>query len=269
MTRESPIGFLDSGVGGLTITSEVVKRLPGENIIYYGDNLHIPYGSKPQLEVREYVLTIIEYLVCEKKAKYVVIACNTATVAAIDTVRERFDVPVIGPVEEGAKKAVNSSKNQKIGLIAAEGTVKSGGYQNAIHKLNPDAEVVAVPAPKLVPLVESGKLYGPETEKVLREYLTPILNAGCDSIILGCTHYPFLTESIEKVSDGQLKIIFPGTEIARKIENDLKAKNLLNTAEKGEEICLTSQLDKVSKEFLQIGRKKLGMKLEFKELNLF
>lgn len=269
MKKTSPIGLFDSGVGGLTIASEVRKLFPGENIIYYGDNLHVPYGPRPQDEVCGFVQTIIDELVFNQGAKYVVIACNTATVAGIEMAKKRYNVPVIGPVAEGAKKAVQSSANQKIGLIATEGTVKSNGYQNAIRELNPQAEVVAVAAPKLVTLVESGVFEGPELEAALREYVSPIMEAGCDSIILGCTHFPFLTEAIRQFSADTLKIIFPGTEIAREILSYLQANDLLNPAEKGSERCLTSKLANVSQEFIQIGRRVLGMELNFTEYNLF
>lgn len=269
MRKESPIGCFDSGVGGLTIASEVRKMLPGENLIYYGDNLHVPYGPRPQEEVCGFVQTIIDELVYVQGAKYVVIACNTATVAGMEMAKQRYSVPVIGPVAEGAKKAVNSSDNQKIGLIATEGTVSSNGYQKAIRELNPTAEVVAVAAPKLVPLVESGIFAGPELEAALREYITPIMEAGCDSIILGCTHFPFLTTAIRELSEDQLKIIFPGTEIAHEIYRYLHANELMNPAEQGNEQCLTSKLANVSPEFIRMGRKLLGMELNFTEFNLF
>lgn len=269
MQKENPIGLFDSGVGGLTIASEVVKLLPGENIVYYGDNLHIPYGAKPMEVVRGYVLTIVDYLVNRRNAKYIVIACNTATIAGIDAVRERFSVPVIDPVSQASKKAIASSRNQKIGLIATVGTVESQGYQNLLKKLNPAAEVVAIATPKLVPFVESGQMTGPEVEATLQEYLTPIMAAGCDSLILGCTHYPFLTESINKVSDGKLGIVYAGTEIALEVEKYLRANDLLNPGLGGTEDCLTSSLANVSEDFLRIGRKLLGMKLNFHEENLF
>ncbi|MCK4259313.1 MAG: glutamate racemase [Halanaerobiales bacterium] len=269
MGIKSPVGFLDSGIGGLTISSEVIRLLPGENIIYYGDNAHFPYGPRLQWEVRDFALRIIDYLVNECDAKYIVVACNTASVAAIDVASEVFSVPIIGPITEGAKEAVQSSKNQKIGLIATEGTVSSQGYQNAIYKLNPDAEVVAHATPKLVDIVEKGQLSDLETEGILREYLTPFINTGCDSLILGCTHFPFLMETIKKVIEGKMNVIFPGTEIAERIKRDLADTGLLNPDKKGDEIYLTSQLSNVSKDFLKIGRERLGMNLDFQELNLF
>ena len=269
MQKENPIGLFDSGMGGLTIASEVVKLLPGENIIYYGDNLHIPYGSKTPEEVKGYVLAIVDYLVNLQKAKFIVIACNTATVAGIEAVRQKYTIPVLDPVSQASKKAIRTSKNQKIGLIATIGTVESKGYQKLLHQLNPQAEVVAVPTPKLVPFVESGHFDGPEVEQALREYLDPIMQVGCDSLILGCTHYPFLTETIKKVSDNKLQIIFPGTEIAQELQKYLNEHDLLNPGTQGQEICETSALKNVSEDFLRIGRKTLGMKLDFKENNIF
>lgn len=269
MAKQNGIGFLDSGLGGLTIAKKVVEELPNEKIIYFGDNLHIPYGDKPQSEVREYVLRIIDYLVLEQKVKYVVIACNTATVAALDIAVQRYQLPIIGPVDVGAKKAVNRSKSQKIGVLATAGTVKSNGYQEAIKSYNPQAEVIAVPCPKLTPLVERGELAGAEVEAAVRECLAPILSAGCDVVVLGCTHYPFLEEVIAKLSGGQLEIIFPGKEIAEKIRKYLTVHQLLNLENGGEEVCLTSKLANISQEFLPVLREKLQMELDFSELDLF
>lgn len=269
MAKHNAIGFLDSGLGGLTIAKKVVEELPNEKIIYFGDNLHIPYGDKPQSEVRDYVLRIIDYLVLEQKVKYVVIACNTATVAALDIAVQRYQLPIIGPVDVGAKKAVNRSNNQKIGVLATAGTVKSNGYQEAIKTYNPQAEVTAVPCPKLTPLVERGELAGPEVEAAVRECLAPILSAGCDVVILGCTHYPFLEEVIAKLSGGQLEIIFPGKEIAEKIRKYLTLHQLLNLENGGGEVCLTSKLANLSQEFLPVLREKLRMELNFSDLDIF
>ncbi len=269
LNKEQSIGFFDSGVGGLTIAGEVVKILPGENIIYYADNLHIPYGPKSASEVRGYVLTIIAYLVHQQNAKYIVIACNTAAVAALEEARKVFDVQIIGPVEEGANKAVNLSKNQRIGILATEGTINSGGYQDAIKQLNSDAFPVAVPCPGLAAIVESGQLNGSKVEHLIHEFLTPILNAGCDSVVLGCTHYPYLIDLIKKISDGRLDIIFPGTEIAGKIKTYLQTENLLNPGENGKKNYQTSDLSKISPEFLAAAGKKLELNLDFHEFNIF
>lgn len=269
MRKESPIGLFDSGVGGLTIASAVHRLLPGENMVYYGDNIHVPYGPRTKEEVSSFVRTITDYLVFEREAKYVVIACNTADVAGIEMAKKRYPVPVIGPVSAGAQKAVQSSMNQKIGLIATEGTVKSNGYQDAIRELNPDAQVVAVAAPELVQLVETGVFAGRVVEEILRESLAPVMDAGCDSLLLGCTHFSFLTDAIRRFSDGRLKVIFPGTEIAEEVQQYLREHGLLNPSAKGTEQCLTSKLANVSQDFVRIGQKLLGMELQFTELNLF
>lgn len=269
MDKNKPIGILDSGIGGLTVAREVVKILPGEDIIYYADNLHLPYGPKPQADVRKYAMTIMDYLIFKCHVKYVVIACNTATVASLEKARETFSIPIIGPIEEGAKKAIMLSKNQKIGVIGTTGTINSGGYQDVIKKLNPDSQVVAIPAPRLPDLVEEGHLNGPEVTRLLKEYLTPIINTGCDSLILGCTHYPFLLDAIREVIQGKAEIIFPGTEIAVEVKKYLEQNNLENPAMKGKEICITSKSSCVSREFLEIIRMTSGMELKFREINLF
>lgn len=270
MKQENPLGLLDSGVGGLTIATQAIRFLPRENLIYYGDNLHLPYGTKRLSDVRRYVLRIVDYLVNEKKIKYLVFACNTATVAALELAREKYPgVPMVGPVDAGAKKAVQSSKREKIGILATEGTVQSGGYQNAILGLNPDAQIIAIPAPKLVPLVEQGELTGEEVEKTISGYLSPIMDAGCDTLILGCTHYPFLIKSLRKVIADQMDIIFPGKEIVLEIQEHLGEAHLLNPQSVGERIYVTSDLSKVSEEFLKVVREQLDMNLIFQEFNLF
>ena len=221
MPKEAPIGLLDSGTGGLTIASEVVKQLPGEDIIYYGDHLHLPYGPKDPARVREYALQIMNFLIHEKKVKYLVIACNTATVVALDAAKREFDIPVVGPVQKGAEKAVKVTENGKVGLLATTGTVNSCAYQRALQELTSHLEVTAIAAPRLIPIVESGKITGESTTEAVRRYLEPILRAGCDSVILGCTHFPYLKEIINKVSQDRLNTIYPEIEIAQQIKDEL------------------------------------------------
>ncbi|MFP4198838.1 MAG: glutamate racemase, partial [Halanaerobium sp.] len=154
------IGLLDSGVGGLTVAREIFKLLPEEDIIYYGDTLHLPYGPKDLNLVREYVVQIINYLVSEKNVKAVVIACNTATSAALNYVKRKFDIPIFGMIKSAAAKAVKISERQKIAVIGTEGTVNSQAYQNAILKINKEVDLYAKACPRFVDLVEQGKFDG-------------------------------------------------------------------------------------------------------------
>ena len=184
MSDPRPIGVFDSGVGGLTVLRELQRQLPSESTIYFADLGHFPYGPRYQAQVRHFALNIIRFL--EKlDVKMVVIACNTATAAALSTAREVFDIPIIGVITPGAEAAVAATKNKRIGVISTEGTMQSREYLHAIREANPTIDVLPKAAPQLVDLVENGKANAPETEAVLREALRDILDHHADTLILG------------------------------------------------------------------------------------
>lgn len=266
------IGLLDSGVGGLTVAREIFKLLPEEDIIYYGDTLHLPYGPKDLNLVREYVEKIIDYLIAEKKVKAVVIACNTATSAALDYVQKKFEIPIFGMITSAAAKAVKISKRQKIAVIGTEGTVKSLAYQNAILKLNSKADLYAEACPEFVDLVEEGKFDGPEVEKTAQKYLLPLQEAEVDSLILGCTHFPYLSPLLAEIMGSEVTLINPAHEMAVEVKETLKKFKLLNKKAKAEaeHKFIVSDQSRISRRFLEHGRRFLGLEaLTFKEENIF
>lgn len=199
-----PIGVFDSGVGGLTVLAELRRRLPEESTVYLGDNARAPYGPRPADEVRRYTLEAAEWLLGQD-VKLLVLACNTATARALDDVRRRSPVPVVGVVRPGAVAAAAATRSRHVGVIATAGTVESGAYHAAIVEADPATTVTQLACPELVPMVEAGILDGRRAETVLRGYLEPMLGAapGLDTLLLGCTHYPLLREPIERiVGDG-------------------------------------------------------------------
>lgn len=194
MSDNRYIGVFDSGIGGLTVVKSIVDSMPGENIIYFGDTAHVPYGTRSERQITEYVLADVRFL-RTFDIKAVVIACNTADSVAKEKVREAYpDLPVFGVVDPASRLAAETTKNSKVGVIATNATVKTGAYEKAIHKYNADATVYMEACPLLVPLVENGRFEtgDPVIEIVLHEYLDPLVEKGIDTLVLGCTHYPLL-----------------------------------------------------------------------------
>jgi glutamate racemase len=220
-----PIGVFDSGVGGLTVLRELQRQLPAESTIYFADLGHFPYGPRFPGQVRQFSLRIIRFLE-ELDVKLVVIACNTATAAALNVARETFDIPIIGVITPGAQAAVQATRNKKIGVISTEGTLQSGEYLHAIKEANPTIGVMPRAAPGLVELVEQGKARTPEAETAVRETLSEIIAYGPDTLILGCTHYPLLRPIIEKVTNGQMVIVDSAQTTAARVARILAANGL-------------------------------------------
>jgi glutamate racemase len=193
-----PIGIFDSGVGGLTVMRAVVDALPGEDIIYLGDTARVPYGNRGAETVRRYAHNAA-HLLAQFDVKAMVIACNTATAYGLSSLEEAFSFPIVGVVEPVARQAALVTRTGEIGVIGTRGTVLSGSYPNVLKKLSPGVEVHQLPCPLLVPLAEEGWTDGDVVETVLERYLEPFGQTGVDTLILGCTHYPLLTESISRV----------------------------------------------------------------------
>jgi glutamate racemase len=203
-----PIGVFDSGVGGLTVLSELQRRLPGESTIYLGDNARTPYGPRPADEVRRFTLEAVDWLLAQD-VKLLVLACNTATARALDAVRDRSPVPVIGVVRPGALAAASATRSGHVGVIATAGTVESGAYPAAIMEADPSTRVNQLACPELVPMVEAGVLDGRRAESVLRAYLEPLIAADplIDALLLGCTHYPLLRPTIERIVGERVAVV--------------------------------------------------------------
>lgn len=211
MSDTRPIGVFDSGVGGLTVLQRLHTRLPGERLTYLADLAHFPYGPRHQLEVREFALRIIDHLV-SLDTKLVVVACNTATAAALNAARERFDVPIIGVIAPGAQAAVEATSNGRVAVISTEGTRASQEYVHAIKEANPGVGVLGLAVPDLVDLVEAGEAGGPRAEGILRDVIGEITGWGADTLVLGCTHYPLLRPTIERILAGRRVTVVDSAE---------------------------------------------------------
>lgn len=226
---DAPIGVFDSGLGGLTVMKEIMRQLPGENLIYFGDTARVPYGSKSKNTVCRYSRQIVRFLQT-KEVKAIVIACNTASALALDEIREEIDVPIIGVVEPGAIMAAGMTKTNNIGIIGTESTIKSGIYNKYLHRLNPEITVVSKACPLFVPLVEEGLWEDRVTEDIAGRYLHEIKEYDIDALILGCTHYPLLKRMIGREMGEKVKLVNPAYETAKSLKSLLTEKHLLHSA---------------------------------------
>jgi len=217
---ERPIGVFDSGVGGLTVLREIHARLPDESTIYVGDLKHFPYGPRYQEEVKGFAFDIIEYLQ-DRDVKIIVIACNTATAAALNQAREKYDLPIIGVIGPGAQAAVEATRRRLVGVISTEGTRLSQEYLHAIKEVDPMVGVYQKACPELVEIVESGEADTPRAEAALRRDLAEIAQLGADVLLLGCTHYPLLKPAIDRVFPGQFKLVDSAETTAAKLGRQL------------------------------------------------
>lgn len=222
----APLGVFDSGIGGLTVAHALFEQLPRESVIYFGDTARVPYGPKSPETVRRYSAEILAYLL-QRGVKAVVVACNTSTAHALDTLRQRSPVPVLGVIEPGARAAVAATRGGAIGVIGTAGTIASGAYERAIKTLHPDARVISCACPLFVPLVEEGWFDHPATELVAREYLRPLQAAGVDVLVLGCTHYPLLKPLLGRVLGASVRLIDSAEETAAAVQRELEAHGLL------------------------------------------
>jgi glutamate racemase len=223
---QQPIAILDSGVGGLTVAKEVMRQLPKEKIVYFGDTARAPYGPRPASDVLLFTRQIVNYLM-QFEPKMVVIACNTATAVAIDDIRASVAVPVIGVIQPGARAALMTTRTRSVGVIGTDGTIQSGAYEKALRGLAPDIRVAGLACPLLVPLVEQGLFDTEEAYDVVRASLMPIQHEVIDCLILGCTHYPFLTPVIQSIMGPEVTLISSAEETAREIQQVLTDRGLL------------------------------------------
>ena len=215
--RESySIGIFDSGVGGLTIKRQLMRHLPQESMIYFGDTARIPYGNKSCETIVRYSIENAFFLM-EQNIKLLVVACNTASAFAIPKLRQIFNIPVIGVIEPGAEKAAQVTKNQRIAIIGTRGTIQSGAYQQELKRLLPQATILAYPCPLFVPLVEEGFLHHPAAELIIKEYLAPIKSQQVDTLLLGCTHYPFLETLIQQEMGPTVHLVDPAAACAEQV----------------------------------------------------
>ncbi len=234
------IGIFDSGIGGLSVFREVSARMPRENIVYLGDTARVPYGTKSEETVKRYALQNIDFLI-KKGVKLLVVACNTASAYAIDIIKSTYDVPVTGVIAPGADAAFRASKNRKIGVIGTKATIGSGAYDRALKKLIPECVIYSVTCPLFVSLAEEAMFDNQITALTIKHYLSDLKDSGIDTLILGCTHYPFLKGAISEFMGDSVELVDSSVETALAVEKMLQERSLIrNGEEKGEyEIFVT------------------------------
>lgn len=253
-----PIGIFDSGVGGLTVAAEVMNTLPAEDIIYFGDIARTPYGSKSQETVRRFSIEIAEFLI-KQGVKMIVVACNTASSLALGTLKERFSLPIIGVIEPGVLKAIKSTKSKRIGVIGTQATISSNAYPEAIKTADPTILVISQSCPLFVPLVEEGWLEHEVTKLVAEEYLTPLKENQIDTLILGCTHYPFLKGIIQAVMGDEVVLVDSAVEVAEETKKVLSQNNGLR--QQNPNPAYKFYVSDASAKFVEVGKRLLGNEL--------
>ena len=222
-----PIGVFDSGAGGLTVLHECLVTLPHEDAVYLGDNARLPYGPRPLDEIRRFAHEIGCYLE-RQEVKLVVVACNSATAAALPDLQLSLRVPVVGVLRPEAHAAVLATRNRRIGLLATQATVASGRYEALVQSLDAGVELVGVACPRLVPLIEGDDPFGEETAAAVRQYAAPLKAAAVDTVILGCTHYPLIRPVLQRVFGRDVTLVFSAEETAREVAETLVRKQIEN-----------------------------------------
>jgi len=224
----NPIGIFDSGVGGLTVFHEIKKALPHKDIVYFGDTARVPYGSKSQRTIIQYSLQNMIFLL-QQHIELLVVACNTSSAFAIEELKKHSNIPIIGVIMPGAKKAMSVSINKRIGIIGTEGTIKSGSYEKALKTLDDRCEVFSKPTPLLVPLVEENWITHKVTKEIIQEYLQEFLEKDIDTIIMGCTHYPVLKNVIQEVVGGSITLVDSAESIALELKKLYSSESIQQT----------------------------------------
>ncbi|MDO4305044.1 MAG: glutamate racemase [Bacillota bacterium] len=225
--NNAPVGVFDSGVGGLTVAREIMRQIPNERIVYFGDTARVPYGSKSKETVTRYSRQIVRFLQTQE-VKAIVVACNTASAYALEEIKTEVDIPMIGVVRPGAVVAAQTTSNGKIGVIGTEGTIGSRIYSHYIKEINPEAEVIGKACPLFVPLVEEGLWQDPVTDEIAKRYLTELIDIGIDTLILGCTHYPLIRSTVGRVMGDRVTLVNPAYETARELKEMLGQRGMLN-----------------------------------------
>jgi glutamate racemase len=259
----APIGVFDSGIGGLTVVRELMRQLPDEDIIYFGDTARVPYGPKSPETVNRYAHEITAYLQ-EQGVKNVVVACNTATAHAVESLREHFDLPITGVIEPGARAAVRASDAHSIGVLGTQGTISSGAYERAIHALDADAHVVARACPLFVPFVEEGWLDHPAIELVAHDYLSTLRDTDIDTVVLGCTHYPLIKPVIARAVGPDMRLIDSAEETAGEVARLLTDRGLRHPA-RNDARRLRFIASDVPEQFRNVGKRFLGSAIDHVE----
>lgn len=223
--NSAPIGVFDSGVGGLTVLRELFRQLPYESVIYFGDTARLPYGTRSQAQILQFVREILQWME-QQGVKMVIMACNTSSALALEIVRSEFKIPILGLILPGARAAVQ--QGQRIGVIATPATAASNAYRQAILEVEPDAQVWQVGCPEFVPLIEQNRLDDPYTISVAQEYLKPLLDRQIDTLIYGCTHYPYLAPILHQLLPRSVKLVDPAVHVVSAVGQELDLLGLKN-----------------------------------------
>jgi glutamate racemase len=224
-----PVGVFDSGMGGLTVLHECLVTMPHEDFVYLGDGARLPYGPRPLAEVARFAHEIGSYLEAQG-VKLILVACNTATSAALPELQESLSVPVVGVITPEAHAAVQATRNRRIGLLATKATVSSGRYEQLVRTLDAGVRITSLSCSRLVPLIESDDPFGPETTDAVREYAQPLKQAEVDTVILGCTHYPLIRPIFQRVFGRGVTLVFSAEETAREVAETLERKGIQNAS---------------------------------------
>jgi glutamate racemase len=258
MGSDGAIGIFDSGVGGLTVLHALLQALPNEHLVYLGDSGRFPYGTKSAETVTRYSIENVEFLRA-RDLKLLVVACNTASAVALETLRERFALPTVGVIEPGARAALERTRTGRVGVIGTEGTIASGAYTRALRSLSPSVEIYTRACPLFVPLAEEGWTEGPIARGVVETYLASLVRSGIDTLVLGCTHYPLLSPVIGEVMGEGVALVDSAEETARAVAALLAEHGLARTSGPGSTSFFVTD---VPDRFIRIGQRFLGARVE-------
>jgi glutamate racemase len=237
--QRARIGVFDSGVGGLTVLREIYRQLPNESILYFGDTARLPYGTRTQAEIIQFSREILAWMV-QQGVKMVIMACNTSSALALEAVRSEFNIPILGIILPGARAAVQQGK--RIGVIATPATANSNAYRHAIQEINSAVEVWQMACPEFVPLIEHNRIHDPYTREVAQEYLAPLLEQKIDTLVHGCTHYPYLHPVLKSLLPPSVKIVDPAVHLVKAAIQELDLLGLRNTrVAVPTQFCVSSQ----------------------------
>jgi len=262
---DRPIGIFDSGLGGLTVFQAVSRRMPEENLIYFGDTAHVPYGSKSRETVTRYSLEVARFL-ASQRIKALIVACNTSSALALDAVAKSLAVPVLGVIQPGADAAAAATRNGRVGIIGTEATIASGAYTAALRARRPGVRVTAAACPLFVPLVEEGWWGAPATTLVARAYLAGLKRSGLDTLVLGCTHYPLLKGVVRRIMGPRVRLIDSAEQTALETERLLLSLGLRRPGGRGAYRFFVSD---APKRFLKLARRLVDVRVGSVELHAF
>ena len=264
----APLGGFDSAIGGLAVAREIMRNLPSEKIVYFGDTARLPYGSKSKDTIIRYSRQIVRFLQ-SRGVKAIVVACNTASALALDTLEKEIDIPIIGVVKPGARVAAQATESKRVGVIATEATIRSGLYTKLIQEIDPEISVIGKPCPLFVPLVEEGWRKDPITEMIARRYLEVLQEQDIDTLILGCTHYPLLRKLIGDIMGDKVRLVNPAYETSMVLKNLLADQHMENQGGTKEEFPYRFYVSDAAEKFKEFANSILPYDVErTKQINL-